>query len=61
MFVQVDIMMMNTATITQQHDIVNQHGTLHQGDESFSVHSHGHQCVPNSIASIALSKFCTIR
>ena len=54
MFVQVDdIMRMDTATITRQHDIVYQHGTLHQGDESFSAHSHGRQCVPNSIASIA--------
>ena len=62
MFVQVEnIMMMDTATITRQHDIVYQHGTLHQGDKSFSAHSHGRQCVPNSIASIALSKFCTIR
>ena len=61
MFVQVDdIMMMDTATITRQHDIVYQHGTLHQGDESFSAHSCGCQCVPYSIASIALSKFCTI-
>ena len=61
MFVQVDdIMMMDTATITQQH-IVYQHGTLHQGDESFSAHSRGCQCVPSSIASIALSKFCTIQ
>ena len=57
---QVDAMMMDTATITQQH-IVYLHGTCHQGDESFSACSHGRQCVPNSIASIALSKICTIR
>ena len=62
MFVQVDdIMMMDIAMITRQHDIVYQHRTLHQCDESFSAHFRGCQCVPNSIASIALSKFCTIR
>ena len=54
-------MMMDTATISRQHDIVYHHATLHQGDESFSAHSCGSQCVPNSIASTALSKFCTIR
>ena len=57
---QVDAMMMDTATITQQHDIVYLYGTCHQGDESFSACSCGCQCVPNSIASTALSKMCTI-
>ncbi|MCG8625530.1 MAG: hypothetical protein MJE68_26470, partial [Proteobacteria bacterium] len=53
---------MDTATITQQHDIVALHGTFHQGDESqFQEDTRGRQCVANSIASILLSKIRTIR
>ena len=54
-------MMMDTATITQQHDIIYLHGTFHQGDElQFLHYSDGHQCVTNSIVSVVLSKSCTI-
>ena len=52
---------MDANTRTQQYNIVYLHGTFHQGDELFSDHSRGRQCVANSIASIALSKICTIR
>ena len=56
------IVMMDTAAITQQYDIVYCHGTFHQGDElQFLDYSCGRQCVANSIASIMLSKIRTIR
>ena len=61
---QVATMMMEATTSSRQCDIdiVYLQGTFHQGNESqFKDFSRGHQCVPDSIASIALSQICSIQ